>query len=90
MYRFIWSAILPEEMTGTERKYLNEYHHMVYDTVEPYLTDAERGMAERRYPGNIEIVSVQQFLPLAEIAVKICIITEKRQKNPTKNIDFRK
>ncbi len=35
-------AILPEEMTGTERKYLNEYHHMVYDTVEPYLTDAER------------------------------------------------
>ena len=35
-------AILPEEMTGTELKYLNEYHHMVYDTVEPYLTDAER------------------------------------------------
>ena len=35
-------AILPEEMTGTERKYLNEYHHMVYETVAPYLTAAER------------------------------------------------
>ena len=41
-------------------------------------------MAERRYPGNIEIVNLQQFLPLAEIAVKICTITEKIQKNPTK------
>ena len=29
-------------------------------------------MAERRYPGNIEI------------AVKICTITEKKTKNPTK------
>ena len=41
-------------------------------------------MAERCYPGNIEIVNLQQFLPLAEIAVKICTITEKKIKNPTK------
>ena len=41
-------------------------------------------MAERCYPGNIEIVNLQQFLSLAEIAVKICTITEKKTKNPTK------
>lgn len=35
-------AILPEEMTGTERKLLNDYHRMVYDKISPYLTAEEK------------------------------------------------
>lgn len=30
-------AILPEEMTETEKKWLNEYHKMVYEKISPYL-----------------------------------------------------
>lgn len=30
-------AILPEEMTQTERRLLNDYHKMVYDKISPYL-----------------------------------------------------
>ena len=35
-------AILPEEMSRTERRRLNDYHKQVYETLAPYLTDAER------------------------------------------------
>lgn len=34
-------AILPEEMSPAERRRLNQYHQMVYDTVSPYLTEEE-------------------------------------------------
>lgn len=36
-------AILPEEMTGTERKLLNDYHKMVYEKISPYLEPEEKG-----------------------------------------------
>lgn len=35
-------AIIPEEMSGREKKMLNEYHAMVYDKIAPYLNDDER------------------------------------------------
>lgn len=35
-------AILPEEMSRAERRRLNDYHKQVYETLAPYLTDAER------------------------------------------------
>lgn len=35
-------AIDPDEMTGREKKLLNDYHKMVYDTISPYMTDKER------------------------------------------------
>lgn len=35
-------AIIPEEMTGTERKLLNDYHKMVYEKISPYLTTEEQ------------------------------------------------
>lgn len=35
-------AILPEEMTGTERKLLNDYHKMVYEKISPYLEPEEK------------------------------------------------
>ena len=35
-------AIDPDEMTGREKKLLNDYHKMVYDTISPYMTDEER------------------------------------------------
>ena len=35
-------AVLPEEMTVTERKRLNEYHKKVYDVISPYLNEEER------------------------------------------------
>lgn len=35
-------AIIPEEMTGTERKLLNDYHKMVYEKVSPYLNEEEK------------------------------------------------
>lgn len=34
-------AIDPEEMTARERKLLNDYHKMVYDTISPYMTEEE-------------------------------------------------
>ncbi len=34
-------GILPEEMNETERRRLNEYHKMVYDTLSPYLSQEE-------------------------------------------------
>ncbi|MDY5882972.1 MAG: aminopeptidase P family protein [Roseburia sp.] len=34
-------AIDPDEMTGTERKLLNDYHKKVYETISPYLTPEE-------------------------------------------------
>ncbi|MCI5918063.1 MAG: aminopeptidase P family protein [Roseburia sp.] len=34
-------AIDPDEMTGTERKLLNDYHKKVYETISPYLTAEE-------------------------------------------------
>lgn len=35
-------GILPEEMTGTEQSYLNQYHKKVYETLSPYLNDEEK------------------------------------------------
>ncbi len=35
-------AVEPEEMSRTEREWLNEYHKMVYDKISPYLTEKER------------------------------------------------
>ena len=35
-------AILPEEMTATERNLLNNYHKMVYDKISPFLEEEER------------------------------------------------
>lgn len=41
-------AVIPEEMTQTERDYLNAYHKMVRETVSPYLTEEEqRWLAEQ-------------------------------------------
>lgn len=34
-------AILPEKLTYLERKWLNDYHAMVYETLSPYLTEEE-------------------------------------------------
>lgn len=34
-------AINPDEMTGNEKKMLNDYHAMVYQTLSPYLTEEE-------------------------------------------------
>ncbi len=34
-------AVLPEELTASERNTLNEYHKMVYETLLPYLTKEE-------------------------------------------------
>lgn len=34
-------AIDPQEMTGRERKMLNDYHKMVYQTLSPYMTEEE-------------------------------------------------
>lgn len=34
-------AIDPEEMTRREKKMLNDYHKMVYETLSPYMTDEE-------------------------------------------------
>ena len=34
-------AIDPEEMTKREKKMLNDYHKMVYETLSPYMTDEE-------------------------------------------------
>lgn len=39
-------AIIPEEMSGREKKMLNEYHAMVYEKVAPYLNDDERAWLE--------------------------------------------
>jgi Xaa-Pro aminopeptidase len=35
-------AILPQEMTATERGYLNDYHRRVYETIAPHLPEEER------------------------------------------------
>lgn len=35
-------AVIPEEMTATERLYLNEYHKKVYEVIAPYLTVEEK------------------------------------------------
>lgn len=35
-------GILPQEMTGTEKAYLNDYHEKVYRALAPHLTEAER------------------------------------------------
>lgn len=35
-------GILPEEMTGTERNYLNQYHKKVYEVLSPYLNESEK------------------------------------------------
>ena len=34
-------GIIPEEMSRTERGYLNAYHKMVYEKISPYLTEEE-------------------------------------------------
>lgn len=34
-------AILPEEMSGAERRRLNAYHKSVYETLSPYMTEEE-------------------------------------------------
>lgn len=35
-------GIVPEEMTGREKKLLNAYHKMVWEKISPYLNDDER------------------------------------------------
>lgn len=45
-------AILPEEMSAEEREYLNAYHRKVYETLSPYLTEAERIWLQK-YTRNI-------------------------------------
>lgn len=35
------SAILPEELSSKERRWLNQYHKKVFDTISPYLTGEE-------------------------------------------------
>lgn len=35
------SAILPGELSPQERRWLNQYHKKVFDTISPYLTDEE-------------------------------------------------
>ncbi|MCR5469087.1 MAG: M24 family metallopeptidase C-terminal domain-containing protein, partial [Lachnospiraceae bacterium] len=35
-------AIIPEEMTAQEKKWLNDYHANVYKTISPYLTEKEK------------------------------------------------
>ena len=35
-------AIIPEEMTATERKLLNDYHKMVYEKISPYMNEEEK------------------------------------------------
>ena len=40
-------AIDPEQMTKTERQYLNDYHAMVYKTLSPYMTDEENEWLKR-------------------------------------------
>lgn len=35
-------AVDPEEMTGREKKLLNDYHRNVYDVISPYLDKAEK------------------------------------------------
>lgn len=35
-------AIDPDEMTGREKKMLNDYHAMVYKTLSPYMTEKEK------------------------------------------------
>lgn len=35
-------AILPEEMSRAEKRRLNDYHRLVYETLSPYLTEAEQ------------------------------------------------
>lgn len=39
---FDLDAILPEEMTRTERERLNAYHKMVYEKISPYMTPEEK------------------------------------------------
>ena len=34
--------LIPEEMTPAERRWLNDYHARVYETVSPLLDEAER------------------------------------------------
>ena len=45
-------AILPQEMTLSERKLLNEYHKMVYGKVSPFL-DAEEKEWLKEYTREI-------------------------------------
>ncbi len=40
-------AILPEEMTSPERRLLNDYHHMVYEKLAPYLEPEVRGWLKK-------------------------------------------
>lgn len=35
-------GIIPEEMSGSERAYLNNYHQQVYEKISPYLNDEEK------------------------------------------------
>jgi Xaa-Pro aminopeptidase len=35
-------AIDPDEMTGREKKLLNDYHKKVYETISPYLNEDEK------------------------------------------------
>ena len=35
-------AIDADALTATERRWLNEYHAAVYETIAPYLTEDER------------------------------------------------
>ena len=35
-------AVEPKYMTDREKKVLNDYHELVYNTIAPYLTEEER------------------------------------------------
>ena len=39
---FDLTAVDPELLSRDERKMLNDYHRMVYETLAPHLPDAER------------------------------------------------
>ena len=42
MVPFDLDAILPEQMTQKEIRWLNAYHKQVYDTIAPYLNESEK------------------------------------------------
>ena len=50
---FDLDAILPDVMTGEDKRRLNEYHRMVYEKTAAYLSDGEKEWL-RQYTKEIE------------------------------------
>ena len=42
------AAVVPELLDEGERKWLNDYHRMVYDTISPFLDDKEKAWLKER------------------------------------------